>query len=383
MKTHTVFLALVYCALAAAVLNSDSASQAGEKPSSTGKTFAYISNFGSNAISAFQIDTSTGALLTVKGSPFKTGRGPEFLVSDNGQYLYVSNVSSNSISAFAINGRTGALTPVPGSPFPVGRQPKGIAVVPSANLLFVVNVRDNNVSSLRIDAATGALSPIAQFPAGFGAFEAAVTPAGAFLYLSDRLSGDVSGFAINSTSGDLTPVPNSPFKTGQTPIGLVASRSGAFLYVVDHMQVTKSNRPQDSFASYRIDPQSGSLTRVAGVLHPKVTCQSACHLNPLLFAIHPTRPFAYATDVGAGSISPYALRSSGTLSPLSPPIPAGKHPFGLALDSRGKFLYVVNKVDNTISGFAVNSTTGLLSPLQGSPFPAGGSEPKGIVIVSK
>ena len=383
MKTLTIFLAGLYFALAPAVLSRDSASQATEKAPSTGKTFVYVSDFGTNAISAFQVDTSTGALFTVKGSPFKAGRGPEFLASDNGKYLYVSNVTSNTISAFTINSRTGALTSVPGSPFPVGRQPKGITVVPSANLLFVVNVRDNNVSSLKIDSATGALSLIAQFPAGFGAFDAAVTPAGAFLYLSDRLSGDVSGFAINSVNGHLTPVPNSPFKTGQTPIGLVASRSGAFLYVVDHMQVTKSNRPQDSFASYRIDPESGTLTHVAGVLHPKVTCQSACHLNPLLIAIHPTQSFAYATDIGAGSVSPYALRSNGTLSPLSPPVPAGKHPFGLALDSRGRFLYVANKIDNTISGFVINSTTGLLSPLQGSPFPAGGSEPKGIVIVSE
>lgn len=159
MKTPTMFLAVVYFALAAAVLSPDSASRAAEKPTSTGKTFVYVSNFGSDAISAFQIDTSIGALLAVKGSPFKAGHRPEFLVSDDGQYLYISNVGSNSISAFAINGRTGALTPVPGSPFPVGRQPKGIAVVRSANLLFVVNVRDNNVSSLKIDAATGYSTP--------------------------------------------------------------------------------------------------------------------------------------------------------------------------------------------------------------------------------
>jgi 6-phosphogluconolactonase (cycloisomerase 2 family) len=149
------------------------------------------------------------------------------------------------------------------------------------------------------------------------------------------------------------------------------------------MQITRSARPQDSIASYRIDPGSGTLTHVAGALSPKVSCHSACHLNPMRLAIHPTQPFAYASNVGANSVSPYALRSNGSLSPVSGPVPTGQHPFGLALDPRGNFLYVTNKVDDTISGFAVNSTTGLLSALPGSPFPAGGKGPRGIVIVSE
>jgi hypothetical protein len=46
-------------------------------------------------------------------------------------------------------------------------------------------------------------------------------------------------------------------------------------------------------------------------------------------------------------------------------------------------LYVANKVDNDISAFSVSMTTGTLSPVGGSPFPAGGNGPVGIIIVSR
>jgi DNA-binding beta-propeller fold protein YncE len=54
----------------------------------------------------------------------------------------------------------------------------------------------------------------------------------------------------------------------------------------------------------------------------------------------------------------------------------------MAFDPTGSFLYVANKVDNNISGYSVNSMTGMLTPLSDSPFPAG-SGPVGIVIVRK
>jgi DNA-binding beta-propeller fold protein YncE len=57
--------------------------------------------------------------------------------------------------------------------------------------------------------------------------------------------------------------------------------------------------------------------------------------------------------------------------------------FGVALDPTGSFLYVTNKIDNTISAFFVDPVKGTLSPLQGSPFSAGGTAPTGIVTVPR
>jgi 6-phosphogluconolactonase len=385
MKTFPMWsgFAVVGLSLAVAFSSRDSALTVAATPSSAIKLFAFITEGSSGAVSSFRIDPATGVLSRVKGSPFRAGSDPEFLVSD-GKYVYATNINSNNVSGFVIDPVTGALAPVPGSPFSAGVQPKGIALAANIKLLFVANVADNTISVFRINPSTGALSPLGSpTPAGPGPFDIAVNPAGTFLYVSNHKSNEVSGFAINASTGGLNPVPNSPFKTGQTPIGMTANLSGDFLYVIDHMQLAKPDRPQQSIASFRINPDSGVLTHVSGALSPKVMCSSACHLQPLRLAIHPGQHFAYASNVGADSVSPFVLHSNGTLSPISGPVAVGKHPFGLALDPRGHFLYAVNKVDSTISGFAVDASNGKLSALAGSPFRVDGKSPQGIVTVSE
>ena len=45
------------------------------------------------------------------------------------QYVvFVGNEGSNDVSAFAVNNTTGALTAVPGSPFAAGTDPKAMAL---------------------------------------------------------------------------------------------------------------------------------------------------------------------------------------------------------------------------------------------------------------
>lgn len=86
-------------------------------------TFVYVSNSGSNNVSAFK--SSAGVLSEIPGSPFATqGSGtvvatqPGFLIVDaTNTFLYVSNVASRSIAGFGINGADGSLVPVSTSPF--------------------------------------------------------------------------------------------------------------------------------------------------------------------------------------------------------------------------------------------------------------------------
>jgi len=338
-------------------------------------SFAYVTNMNSNSISAFEVDPNTGTLSPLPGSPIATGSAPEFLAADaSEQFLYVANSSSNDVSAFQIDRMTGALTPVPGSRFPAGSVPKGVALATSANLLFVANEGSNDISAFKIDAMTGALAAVAGSPFGGvdSPFGLVVNPAGTFLYANNINKNSVSGFLINSNTGALTNVPGFSFATGQTPIGVVADPNGKFLYVGDHMQ--------DSVSAYSIDPMSGALTRISGSPATSASCSSSCHINPLRLATHPTVRVAYVANVGGNSLSTFGM-NNGTLSPISAPVATGQHPFGVALDPKGDFVYVVNKVDDTISGFSVDAVTGAPTLLPNSPFPAGGQAPVGILIV--
>lgn len=341
--------------------------------------FAFVSNTNSNTISVLEIDPQTGQLAQAAEGPFAAGSAPEFLTVDaSGNFLFVANNNSNDVSAFQINGKTGSLTPVAGSPFPAGAQPKGLVLVSSANLnlLYVANESSNDISAFKIDPATGALTVIPGSP--FLGVESplgiAANPAGTFLYVNSLNSNFVSGFQIDPTTGALSAVPGMSFATGQTPIGILFDPNGKFIYVGDHMQNT--------FSGFSVDAASGALTQVSGPVVASTGCPG-CHsgdTRPLRLVAHPNNTFAYVSNVEAGTLSTFRL-NNGSLSAVTTDAPTGQHPFGIALDRTGSFLYVANKVDNTISGFSVNAMTGIPSPLAHSPFPAGGSGPVGIVIV--
>ena len=50
------------------------------------------------------------------------------IVREGKRYVFVGNEGSNDVSAFAVDNTTGALTAVPGSPFPAGTDPQAMAL---------------------------------------------------------------------------------------------------------------------------------------------------------------------------------------------------------------------------------------------------------------
>ncbi|MCK7482978.1 MAG: lactonase family protein [Candidatus Moduliflexus flocculans] len=84
-------------------------------------------------MSAYSIDTSTGALTATAGSPFPLGYYyyNSVAVSPTGKFIYVPNSMTDNISARAISPRSGALTAIAGSPFAAGTYPRSVAIDPA------------------------------------------------------------------------------------------------------------------------------------------------------------------------------------------------------------------------------------------------------------
>jgi DNA-binding beta-propeller fold protein YncE len=76
---------------------------------------------------------------------------------------------------------------------------------------------------------------------------------------------------------------------------------------------------------------------------------------------------------GTGTVSGYAVDpTTGALTPVpGSPFAAGSGPHSLAPDHSGKFLFIANRLSNNISAYSVDATTGALTPVPGSPFAAG------------
>ena len=84
--------------------------------------YSYVTNAADNTLSAYSVDATTGALAVV-GTPIATGASPHAIfgllrLRRDKRYVFVGNEGSNDVSAFAVNTTTGALTAVPGSPLP-------------------------------------------------------------------------------------------------------------------------------------------------------------------------------------------------------------------------------------------------------------------------
>jgi len=97
--------------------------------------------------------------------------------------------------------------------------------------------------------------------------------------------------------------------------------------------------------------------------------------------------FVYVANSGSsstatgGSVSSYAIDpTTGALSPLpGSPFTAGSGPSSVAVDPSNKFLYVANKLSNNVSAFTVDGNTGALTAITGSPF-AAGSAPVALAV---
>jgi DNA-binding beta-propeller fold protein YncE len=119
---------------------------------------AYVANSG-GGVSAYTINTTTGALITVAGSPFGAGTTPNAVtVSPNGSFVYVAN-GGGGVSAYTITAGTGVLTPVAGSPFAAGTTPSGVTIEPNGQFAYVAN-GGGDVSAYTVTGGTGVLVPL-------------------------------------------------------------------------------------------------------------------------------------------------------------------------------------------------------------------------------
>jgi 6-phosphogluconolactonase len=378
-----VSMAVLGLSLAGCSGNPNAATTPVQAPVPQNASFMFVANMNANTISGFAIDSKTGLLTSLAGSPFTAGSGPEFMAADaSGKFLFVANSGSGDVSAFKITSQAGTLTPVPGSPFPSGTRPEGIAVDPQDRFVFVSNQASNSISVFTL-GADGSLSPVSgsPFPAA-SPFGLAVNPSGKVLYANnfpDSMASDlnsVSSFQIAS-NGALTPLAGSPSPTANSPgfassIGMAIDPQGKFLFVADHMA--------QAIVPFKVDPTTGSLTSVSTLPTPAASCGGvSCHNNSLRVTVHPNEQFVYASNVQAGTVSAFSIVTGG-LSHIAD-FSTGQHPFGVAVDATGNFIYVANKMDNTVSAFSVNASTGMLTPIMGSPFTVG-SAPTDIVIVA-
>jgi 6-phosphogluconolactonase len=279
--------------------------------------FMYVANpgQGEDDISLFDI-ASNGTLTEVppRASVAPLASYPELLVMDAaGNYLYVANESDN-VSVFSIDSSTGALTQVPGSPFSVGGlTPLNMQLTPSGNFLYVsaAGGQEGSLGSIiAFSVNAGALqllpSPLTLTSTnGVDPYGLLIDPSGSYLYVANTQSNSISIFAIGS-NGSLTTVPGSPLDDiYNDPVALMLDPKGQYLYV--------ANQGSNNVAAYSISSSTGlpvALTTSTS------TFAFSTESNPSFLVEDPNGNYLFVGSRGSGAgIQAFGV-TSGNLYPL-------------------------------------------------------------------
>jgi 6-phosphogluconolactonase len=371
-----------------AVVGCSSSSSTPPPPPPTGKVnFVYTANSGGSpsTVSALSSDLTSGVLSAISGSPYNTNSASRAVKADSaGKFLYVANTLSGDISAFTINATTGALSSVAGSPFSVEGGIDAIAIDPAGAYLYAVSgSSSNNLWEFSIDSA-GALHNLTNSPLPIDATVTAsgavtIDPSGKYLYTtSDSPSGtNIYAFTLDAGTGEASAIAGAVYPIDLFSNSIITDPAGKFVIAV-------SNGSSTSFGLIAVF----SLNSATGELTPAGT-SSHTGSDPSSLTTDPSGKFVYVADTADATISAFTLDStSGALSVVAgSPFPSGGQgtnhgPLGIAADAAGKYIYVCN-ASNDISVFTFNSQTGVLTALAGSPFASGGNGPTAIAVVQK
>jgi 6-phosphogluconolactonase (cycloisomerase 2 family) len=339
-------------------------------------------NGGSNQIHGFRLNPSTGTLTPLAGFPVASGgtgsfRGFSELIAYLNGRLYVVNDGSDTLTAFKVNRTTGALTALPFSPITLGSADWACVAVHPGGSPVVVGKGLGGISSFDINATTATAAAGSPFDTGTAqSWSCAFSNAGQYVYTGGSLGNMFAGFSVDSGTGVLTPLAGSPFDSGgNSPRGYATDGSGRLYMASTGDSGAPTPRQVRAFTTsggvptgVSGNPFSSGLTTAAlhGVRHP----------SGFYMAVAPNRVGVY--QIGGGGAATTLTAVSG-----SPFTTFGSGSNALALTEDGAFLVAANSSSRNLTVFRVNSTTGVLTLLgvqPGNTLGATGNVP-GMAIV--
>ncbi len=305
----------------------------------------------------------------------------------NGSGTATANVTTVAVSCSAAGAGT----------FTIGGTVAGLA---GSGLVLQDNAGDNlnvtangtftfatGVASGGAYAVTVATQPLApaqycRVAAGSGSATANVTnvvvnclTTGQFLYTANYTSGTITGYSINASTGVLTSV-GADQADGNHPAAVSLAPNGKFAYSASNNGL--------AINAFTINPTTGALTPIAGS-----PFQNTAFTNGTAYpdiAVSPDSKFLYLASSGDNSVVGFLIDPNSGALTLIGSYPAGTGAGGIpAFSPDGNYLYVVNQstytptpnpaLDNSVSAYSIDHTTGALTALTGSPYPTGATNP--------
>jgi 6-phosphogluconolactonase (cycloisomerase 2 family) len=192
-------------------------------PSADGK-FVFVTDPVNGDIFIFSVGSS-GTLTQTASSPFAISTGtadfPGFaVVSASGNFLYTAD--NNSVAGFSIDTSTGALFQLVGSPVSTSSQniaPELVVIDQSGGFLYAPDFTTNGIIAFTLDSGTGTIGPgqVAGSPFNFN-------PATSFLDVVANTTGEELFLVTPGTTGEVVSTAPITIATGALTIPTTASK---------------------------------------------------------------------------------------------------------------------------------------------------------------
>lgn len=178
-------------------------------------------------------------------------------------------------------------------------------------------------------------------------------------HFNGQPTGGVSAFSIATATGKLTLL-NQVSSLAPGPAYITLDRSGHYVLV--------ANYDEGSVAVYRIMPDGKIGDSTAFVRHYGSSVNAERQKGPHAhsIAMSSDNRFAIVADLGLDELIVYPLDASqGTLgTPRVIKTDPGVGPRHLTLASSGKFVYVINELQSSLTVYSYNASDGAMTPLQ-------------------
>ncbi len=237
--------------------------------------------------------------------------------------------------------------------------------------LFVANSGDSTISRFAINKNNGVLStagPATSVSPGQTPLALGLVN-NSLLVTANQDTYDIGVFSIEAKTGVLNQVTGSPFTDnwGGQRNGIAVHPSNKFIYC--------TSQPV-GILGYVVNVTTGALTLIQGSPFGDVS-----QIDPV---VDPTGKYLYSYSFSSQLLNVYAIDpTTGALTPTpQSPIPSNaEFLHNLTFDPGGKFLLGVEGGYVYLHTYAVDSTTGALQEISGSPIYQPGVDPWDIKVI--
>ncbi|NHN84382.1 beta-propeller fold lactonase family protein [Acetobacter musti] len=352
------------------------------------RTLCYVGGYtkhgppeaNAKGITLFEMDTKSG-VLTQLGQVTPTDN-PSFLaLSPDRRFLYVVNEvndfggeSSGSATAFAIDQHTGVLTKL-NTVATGGADPAHLSVHPSGRYLLAANYTGGSVAVIQIqaDGSLGARTDLVHDSGPKRPERAADNPPGnyavsdhsgphehmiqadmaaKFVLVADAGLDRVYVWKLDLDKGVLVPAAKPWFdmEPGSAPRHFCFSLDGKVIYILgeQNSRVVVADYDTETGA---ISPRQ-TATTVTGRFRGSTIAAE--------IILHPNGKFLYVTNRLGDSIACFRVKDDGSLELFDEVWEHADYGRAISFDPTGNFMLVANQRSDSITSFRVNGETGVL-----------------------